>query len=405
MTSVATSHGASPRSFRKEALILGLVSLAGPLAMNMYVPAFPEMARALETTSAAIQLSLTSYLAALAVGQNIFGPVSDRFGRKPALYAGLLLFVVASIGASLAVAVEQLIVWRFLQGIGACAAMAVPRALIRDRYTGSTAARMMSLMVLVISIGPLMSPMAGTALVGIYGWTSIFWFLTAAGVLALTLVVTQIPETLPVARRVSGMATLRSYGLLLLDRSFICAALMIGFAQATFFAYVSGSPFVFMTIHELTPLEFSIVFGFAAVVWAGSAQLSGPLMDRFGALRLLGCCVSANAVFTSALLVAGLLDLGGMLMLILGVAMVFASLGILVPVGTVTALHAHGAAAGSASAILGTAGFAAGALASIVVAATADGTDLPMLGTMTACALLSAAAASVALKARPTDDG
>ncbi|MCJ8140118.1 multidrug effflux MFS transporter [Falsirhodobacter halotolerans] len=373
--------------------------------MNMYVPAFPEMARALETTSAAIQLSLTSYLAALAVGQNIFGPVSDRFGRKPALYAGLLLFVVASIGASLAVAVEQLIVWRFLQGIGACAAMAVPRALIRDRYTGSTAARMMSLMVLVISIGPLMSPMAGTALVGIYGWTSIFWFLTAAGVLALTLVVTQIPETLPVARRVSGMATLRSYGLLLLDRSFICAALMIGFAQATFFAYVSGSPFVFMTIHELTPLEFSIVFGFAAVVWAGSAQLSGPLMDRFGALRLLGCCVSANAVFTSALLVAGLLDLGGMLMLILGVAMVFASLGILVPVGTVTALHAHGAAAGSASAILGTAGFAAGALASIVVAATADGTDLPMLGTMTACALLSAAAASVALKARPTDDG
>lgn len=401
----ANSHGDSPRSFRKEALILGLVSLAGPLAMNMYVPAFPEMAKALGTTSATIQLSLTSYLAALAIGQNIFGPISDRFGRKPALYAGLFLFVVSSIGASLAVAAEQLILWRFLQGIGACAAMAVPRALIRDRYTGSAAARMMSLMVLVISIGPLVSPMAGTALVGVYGWTSIFWFLTVAGVVALALVFTQIPETLPMARRVSGMATLRSYGLLLRDRSFICSALMIGLAQATFFAYVSGSPFVFMTIHELTPLQFSMVFGSAAVVWSGSAQLSGPLMDRFGALRTLSCCVAANAVLTSVLLVVVLLDLGGMLLLILGAAMVFFSLGILVPVGTVTALHAYGTAAGSASAILGTAGFAAGALASFLVAATADGTELPMLGTMTACALLSAAAASVALKSCPTDLG
>lgn len=403
MTSRANPHGESPRSFRKEALILGLVSLAGPLAMNMYVPAFPEMARALGTTSATIQLSLTSYLAALAVGQNIFGPVSDRFGRKPALYAGLLLFVVSSIGASVAVAVEPLIVWRFLQGIGACAAMAVPRALIRDRYTGSTAARMMSLMVLVISIGPLISPLAGTALVEVYGWTSIFWFLTAAGVVALALVVTQVPETLPAANRVSGMATLRGYGLLLRDRSFICAALMIGFAQATFFAYVSGSPFVFMTIYELTPLQFSMVFGFSAVMWSGSAQLAGPLMDRFGAARLLGYCVGANAILTSALLVVGLLDLGGMLVLILGVAMVLFSMGILVPVGTVMALHAHGAAAGSASAILGTAGFAAGALASFVVAATADGTELSMLGTMTACALLSAAAARVALESRLDD--
>ncbi|MFB7146030.1 multidrug effflux MFS transporter [Agrobacterium deltaense] len=395
------------RNYRvvQEALILGLVSLAGPLAMNMYVPAFPEMARALGTTSATIQLSLTSYLAALAIGQNIFGPLSETFGRKPALYAGLLLFVISSIGASLAVVAEQLIVWRFLQGIGACAAMAVPRAPIRDRYTGSTAARMMSLMVLVVSIGPLVSPMAGTALVGAYGWTSIFWSLTVAGVVALALVFTQVPETLPVASRISVVATLRSYGLLLRDRGFICAALMIGLAQATFFAYVSGSPFVFVTIYELTPLQFSMVFGFAAVVWSGSAQLSGPLMDRVGAAPVLSYCVSANAILTSALLVVGLLDPGGMLVLVVGVAIVFFSLGILVPVGTVMALHAHGAVAGSAAAILGTAGFAAGALASFLVAATADGTELSMVGTMTACALLSAAAASVALKSRPADLG
>lgn len=405
MPSPSIAQSETPGTFRKEALVLGLVALAGPLALNMYVPAFPEMARALGTSSATIQLSLVSYLAALACGQNIFGPISDRFGRKPALYAGFILFVVASAGGSLAPTAEQLIAWRFLQGLGACAAMVVPRAIIRDRYTGSAAARMMSLMVLVISIGPLLSPLAGTVLVEIYGWRSIFWCLTIAGAIGLALVFFLVPETLPATSRVSGLDTLRGYGLLLRNSRFICTALMIGFAQATFFAYVSGSPFVFMTVYGLSAWQFSLVFGFAAVVWSGSAQLAGPFMDRFGAERLLRYCVSVNAVLTAALLTMTIFNLSSVLVLIISVAMIFSGLGILVPVGTVMALHPHGGSAGSASAILGTAAFAAGALASLMVAATADGTELPMLGTMVACALLSAAAAIVALKSHTAELG
>lgn len=205
--------------------------------------------------------------------------------------------------------------------------------------------------------------------------------------------------------RVSGVDTLRGYRLLLRNRRFICSALMVGFAQAAFFAYVSGSPFIFMTVHGLSAWQFSLVFAFSAIAWSGSAQLAGPLMDRFGAERLLRYCVGVNAVLTVVLLALAIFNLDGMLVLIISIAMIFAALGILVPVGTVLALHPHGASAGSASAILGTAGFAAGSLASLMVAAAANGTELPMLGTMAACALLSTATASVALGSRPAQFG
>lgn len=394
-----------PRVFRREALILGLVAVAGPLGMNMYVPAFPAMADALGASSASIQLSITSYLAALAFGQNIFGPLSDRFGRKASLYCGFGLFIVASAGVSLSPAIGHLVVWRFFQGLGACAAIAVPRAIIRDRYTGSAAARMMSLMVLVMSIGPLLAPLVGTALLEAFGWRSIFWCLTVAGAAGLALVFFSVPETLPAAKRVSGSETLRGYGSLLRDRGFICTALMIGFAHATFFAFLAGSPFVFMTIYGLDAWQFSFVFAVAAASYSGSAQLAGWLMDRLGAERLLRYCVGLTVALTTFLFALGLFDFSGILVLIISIALAFASLGLLMTVGTILALHPHGGSAGSASAILGTAGFAAGALASLIVAATADGTDLPMLGTMAACALLSAAAARIALKSQPVEVG
>jgi DHA1 family bicyclomycin/chloramphenicol resistance-like MFS transporter len=386
------------RGFWREAIVLGFVALAGPLAMNMYVPAFPEMAKALNSSSATIQLSLVSYLAALACGQNFFGPLSDCFGRKAALYAGLTIFLIASTGASLSGSAEELIIWRFCQGFGACAAMAVPRAIIRDRYTGSAAARMMSLMLLVMSVGPLLAPLAGTALVEVFGWRSIFWGLIAAGAAGLAAVLFLVRETLPVAERASGAATLRSYAPLLRDRGFICTALMIGLAQATYFAFLSGSPFVFMTMYDLTTWQFSLVFAVNAVAWSGSAQFAGWLMDRFGTERLLLYCAGVAVAVTGLLFVLATFALSGIVVLIVGIVLVFASLGIMLPVESVLALHPYSASAGAASAVLGTVGFAAGALASLMVAALADGTDLPMLGVMAVCALLSAAAARVALR-------
>lgn len=393
------------RGFRQEALILGLVALVGPLAMNMYVPAFPAMASSLSASSATIQLSLFSYLAALACGQNIFGPLSDRFGRKAALYGGFGVFIVASAGASLSATAEDLIAWRFLQGLGSCSAQAVPRAIIRDRYTGSTAARMMSLILLVGAIGPLLAPLIGTGLVEVFGWRSIFWFLTVAGVVGLALVFFLVPETLTVATRVTGWNTLRGYGSLLRNWHFISTALMLGFAQATFFAFLAGSPFVFMTIYGLDPWQFSLIFAVAAIVWSGAAQLAGRLMDSVGAERLLLYCVGVTVALTTVLFALGVFYSSDILVVTISIILVFAALGIMMPVGTVFALHPHGASAGSASAIVGTAGFAAGAIATLIVAATADGTELPMLGTMAACALVSTAAASIALKYQPVSLG
>jgi DHA1 family bicyclomycin/chloramphenicol resistance-like MFS transporter len=389
------------QSYRRQALVLGLVALAGPLAMNMYVPAFPAMATALGVDSATIQFSLVSYLAALACGQNIFGPLSDRFGRKAALYAGFVVFIIASACASLSQAAEQLIAFRFMQGLGACAAMAVPRAIIRDRYTGATATRMMSLMVLVMSIGPLCAPFMGTGLVQAFGWRSIFWFLTVAGSVGLALVFFALPETLPSTKRSTGVTALQGYRLLLRNQRLISTALMLGFSQSTYYAFLSGSPLVFMTMYGFDAWHFSLIFVLNAVAWSGSAQFAGRLVDSVGSERLLLLCIGAILTLTAFLFVLGVFDLGGIPVLIVSLALVFAGLGVIMPVGTVLALHPHGAAAGSASAIIGTASFTIGAIASLAVASLADGTEMPMLGTMAACAMLSAAAAVIALKSQP----
>jgi DHA1 family bicyclomycin/chloramphenicol resistance-like MFS transporter len=387
-----------PHGTTRYAVVLGLIALAGPLGINMYVPAFPVIAADLKVPAEAIQLSLMSFLAALAIGQNVYGPLSDRFGRKLALYLGVGLLVIASVGVCFSATVEHLIVWRFFQGLGTCAAMAIPRAIVRDLYTGPAAARLLALVILVGSVGPLLAPLGGTGLAALFGWRSIFWTLAAIGLVMLLMTIFLVPETLPPERRNRGMDALRGYGALLRDKEFMFMALMVGCGQATFFAYLTGSPFVFMEIYRLQPWQYSLIIAVGAAAFTGAAQFSSPLMQRIRAERLLNICVMATSLITISIFALALAGLDGPWIILVSVLLIFCALGIMMPVGTVVALHPHGASAGSASALIGTAGFGVGAIASGVVTAFANGTEMPMLATMVVCALLSSAAAEFALR-------
>lgn len=377
---------------RREGIVLGLIALSSPLGLNMYVPAFPAMAHDLGATPVMIQFSLVSFLIALALGQNIFGPLSDRLGRRGSLLAGLGLFSLASIGAGLSPTADHLVAWRFAQGLGACATIVVPRAIIRDVHTGPAAARLMSLMILVMSMGPLMAPVAGTAFTKMFGWQSIFWFLTGTGLSSLFLVFFLLPESLPPARRVSIARALLGYKNLLHSREFLCIAMMIGFAQGIYFAYLSGSPFVFMRLFGLKEWQFGLLFAVTALSFAVPAQSAAWLMDRLSPNQILSAAIVLNSTAALAALAMTLSGVLSLPLLVASIILLFSTIGILMSAGTVIALHPHPKEAGSASALIGTIGFASGALSSSAVAFGEDGSVMPMVATMAGCALLSAAA-------------
>ena len=190
--------------FLRTALILGLLSAIGPVAIDMYLPALPTIGQSLGASIGAVQASLMAFFIALGLGQLIYGPVSDMVGRKPPLYFGLMLFAIGSVGCALAPDIHTLVAMRFVQGLGACAGSVVPRAVVRDLYTGHQALRLMSTLMLVFSVSPILAPLAGSLLIEWQGWRSTFWFMLAAGLLGLALVATQMSETRPREQRAAS---------------------------------------------------------------------------------------------------------------------------------------------------------------------------------------------------------
>lgn len=377
------------RQLKRQARVLGLVTISSPMAMNMYVPAFPEMAASLGTDLTSVQLTITSYLAALAIGQNVYGPLSDRYGRKSSLYAGLALFVVASVAVALSRTLPTMVVWRFVQGFGACAALAIPRAMMRDQYTGPDAARMLAGILLIASVAPILAPLAGSLITLAFGWPAIFWVIAAAGLAGLLLVRFALPETLPRERRSSAGGFVRAYSRLLRDPVFMSAALMMAFGQAVFLGYLAASPAVFMGVYGLESWQFSLIYAVGAISWGAAAQAAPRLMERYGAERVATLFIRIAFLFTAALYALAFAGFGGLWALIVLVCLTFAALGIMLPTATVAALHPHGEVAGSASALIGTLGFALGAAVTAILSAFADGTVLPMLAAMVSCALLA----------------
>ena len=389
--------------YLKMALVLGLLSAIGPFAIDMYLPALPDIGRSLGAEVGAVQLTLTAFFLSIGLGQLLYGPVSDMVGRKPPLYAGLALFTLASIGCALATDIHTLVALRFLQGLGAASGMAIPRAIVRDLHTGAEAARLMSLLMLVFSVSPILAPLAGSGVIALTGWRGVFWVVALAAVAGMLLVRGALAETRSEADRVDSSlgSALRGYGVLLRDRHFLGLVFIGAFAMAGFFVYLAGSPFVLINHYGLSPTQYSLAFGLNAAAFIGSAQFTGPLGRRFGLVPLAKWAVTACGLVMASLLVYYLVGGDQLLVLVSLYFVASAFMGMVIPTVSVLALDAHGSIAGTASALMGTLQMLCGAAAMGIVGLFANGRPLPMVAGMACGALTALALTWITLRHRP----
>ena len=285
------------------ALVLGLLSAVGPFAIDMYLPALPLIAADLQTSVTGAQSTLTAFFIALGAAQLVYGPWADQVGRRLPLLFGVGLFLLASVGCAIAPSVEWLTFGRFMQGLGASVVMVVPRAVIRDLYTGTDATRLMALIMLVISVSPMLAPLAGSGLMLLGGWRVLFWIMGGAAVLSLIMTVTMLEETLTPDQRVRvNIASLRrGTGILLRDPVFMGLTFIGGFGMASFFVFIASAAFVYGDQYGLSPTQFSLAFAINAIGFFGASQTAAPLAERFGMVRVLFAAVIGFAVVTWSL--------------------------------------------------------------------------------------------------------
>lgn len=370
---------------RVIAPILGSLGAVGPLSIDMYLPALPRIASDLHASEGSLQFSLMAFFAGLMLGQMFYGPVSDRTGRKPMIYAGLALYVVASLGCATASTASALTVWRFVQGLGGSIGMVIGLAVVRDLYTGKSAARLVAMMMIVFSVAPILAPLLGTTIMSFLPWPALFIALAVFGSVCVLAVATALPETrLQELRAISRpLDAFKNYAHLLISRRYIPYVATTALAQAGFFAYLAGSSFTFISLYGLSPTAYSLVFGVNAIGLTAGAQIAPRLMSHVSAPTIVRTALSVYLV--AALLLAALEWFAGASLVPLAVLLFIAvaALGFVLPLMGMMALEAYGAISGTAAALMGALQFAAGTLASLAVGLTANGTALPMIATIT----------------------
>ncbi|WP_243762561.1 multidrug effflux MFS transporter [Streptomyces sp. Tu 3180] len=376
--------------------LLGGLTATPPLAMDMYLPALPEVTRSLHAPAATVQLTLTACLAGMALGQLVVGPMSDRWGRRRPLLAGLAVYVVATALCAFAPTVELLVAFRLVQGLAGAAGIVIARAVVRDLYDGVAMARFFSTLMLISGVAPIVAPLIGGQILRVTDWRGVFVVLTVVGVALTALVWARLPETLAPADRHGGGvgAALGSMRRLLADRSFTGYMLTGSFAFASLFAYVAASPFVVQEIYGASPQTFSLLFGLNSIGLVAMGQLNGKvLVGRVRLDRVLGLGLAVVAVASVALLLMSLGAFGevGLAPVAAALFVLMSAMGITLPNTQTLALMRTRQAAGAASALLGTSSFLVGAIASPLVGIAGEDTAVPMAVVQLAAALVALA--------------
>lgn len=367
-------------------ILMGALTAIAPLSIDMYLPAFPAISTELNALGR-VELTLAAFFIGVALGQLFYGPISDRFGRKPPLYFGLALFTAASMGAALATQIEALIFWRFLQGLGGCAGMVIARAVVRDRCAPQEAAKAFSLLMLVMGLAPILAPVLGGLLLEILNWRALFIVLAGFGALCLFFIWKTLIESRDTknAEPLQLGRVLRNYGVLLRHRPFMASTLASGFAFAGLFAYIAGSPFVVMQLHGLTPQQYSWMFGANSFGLIAASQLNMFLLRRYDMKRLLQAGLFLAATASLFLLTLGLLDKLSLPLLLGGFFLFTSSIGIIAPNAGASALADQGEKAGTASALMGALQFGIATLAGASMSLWHDGSATPLVTVMALC--------------------
>lgn len=379
-------------------LILGALSAFGPLAIDFYLPAFPAMAQAFATDEKHIQATLAAYFLGLSIGQLAYGPVADRFGRRKPLLFGVALFTLASLACAYAPNLDTLIVARFVQALGGCAGMVLSRAIVSDKCDPVASAKVFSQLMLVMGLAPILAPMLGGVLVNVSGWQSIFLALSLFSAASLMAVSLGLPESLPAhmpRQPLSG--ALRQYLRLLADRVFMGHALTGGIAIAGMFAYIAGSPFVFIKLYGVPAEHYGWLFGTNAAGFILVAQVNARLLAKRGPAFLLVRAVWLYLAAGLVLLGVAALRPAQLWPLLVPLFVCIASLGCIIPNASACAMSGQGARAGSASALMGCVQFSVAAGAASLVGVLHDGSAVPMTLVISLCGAL---VVSVALLTR-----
>ncbi|RUO65090.1 MFS transporter, DHA1 family, bicyclomycin/chloramphenicol resistance protein [Pseudidiomarina planktonica] len=369
-------------------VLLAMLTAFGPLSIDMYLPAFNDIAQTYQTDSSGVELSLTAFFFGLFIGQLLYGTVSDRFGRKPPLYFGLVIYIISSLACAYAPNLETLVVLRFVQAIGACAGLVIARAMVRDLYTPQASARVFSFLILVMGIAPILAPLMGAYITMLFGWQAIFLIVAALGVACLITIHKVLPETRApdVAVRISGSLT--TYWGVLKDPAFLRYSLTGGISQAGLFAYITASPLLFIDHFGLSPTYYSWLFGANAVGIIGMAQLNGWLVQRYTARTILNKSLPLLAFISIGLWFSGAYSLG-FWAVVIPIFLYISTLGMVFPNAMAGALAEQAERAGSASAVTGSLQFLIAGLVSAAVNVVGQHHHHAMLMVMGSCGLVA----------------
>lgn len=386
----------------RTGLVLGLLAVVGPFAIDMYLPALPRIAEDFGTTETAVQMTLTGFFLTFGLAQLAYGPLADQTGRRLPLVFGLLIFIAGSVGAAMAGSVEALVAWRAVQGLGGAAFMVIPRAVVRDMYTGNEATRLMATIMLVIAVSPMLAPLAGSGVLVVSTWRGIFVVLACLGCASLAVLLLAQRETLPPERRIpirlGSMA--RGARVLLSDPTFVGLTLVGGFGMASFFVFIASAPFVYVETFGLTPTGFSLAFAINAIGFFSASQMASSLGARLGMRTLVRRGTMGFCFFTVLLFLVSLAGYASLPVIIAGLFCGNACLGVVIPTAMVLALDEHGDIAGLASSLGGTIQMVAGGLMIVAASPFFDNSPPPMLAAIALCGVLALTILSVMLPRR-----
>jgi DHA1 family bicyclomycin/chloramphenicol resistance-like MFS transporter len=370
---------ARPASEVRLVVVLGMLSMFGPISLDLYLPALPALATDLSASTSAAQLSITACLLGLATGQLVAGPLSDQFGRRRPLIVGLVVYLIASVACALAPTIGLLVVLRLVQGLAGAAGIVIARAVARDLYSGRRLVIIFSRLILVNGLAPILAPVIGGQLALVTSWRGIFLVLAGFGVVLLAAGVFGVPESLPPQRRRAGGVrdTLRSFRTLLEDRLFVAVVLAAGLAGASMFAYIAGATFVLQRLYGLSAQQFSFAFGSNALGIMILGQVGARLARRWSPHRVMALGLLMNLLGSAGLAVTVLVGLG--LPFLLGSLFVMVSaLGLVFPTSTALALADHPDRAGAASSLLGLGQYLMGAVVAPLVGLAGEDTAVPL---------------------------
>lgn len=372
-------------------VILGMLSAIGPFSIDMYLPGFPAIAADLHTTVAHVGLSLSSFFIGISAGQLLYGPLLDRFGRKKPLYIGLSVYLLASIGCAFATSANALIALRFVQAIGACAGMVASRAMVRDIFPVEENAKIFSMLMLVIGVSPIIAPTLGGYVTAAFGWHYIFIILTIMSALILTAVHFALPESRKPDLSVSLLPApiIKSFLSVFKEPQFYTYAFTGAISAAGLYAYIAGSPHVFMELYKVTERQYGWIFAAVALGLITCSQLNTILLRRFKSEQIIPVALLCQTLAGMTLALGAAFNIFGLYSTIFFILIFLSCQGFVFPNSSALSMAPFSKNAGSASALMGGIQLAVGALTSGLVSFLTNDTALPMSGMMAACALLS----------------